>query len=80
VTAGMDMNDLDQQLAKLGYRGVDRVPVCWQVVQIGGSKLKRRVYHIPRPRPIGRSYNLYMLILRMTDSAPDAYRVTRIAG
>jgi hypothetical protein len=73
------MGDLEQQLAKLGYRGVDREPVCWQVVQIGGVKPKHKVRPKPGPRPIGRACNLYMWILRTTDTAAASYRVTRIA-
>lgn len=74
------MDDLEQQLARLGYRGAEREPVCWQVAQIGGSKPKRKVHQKPGARPIGRGCNLYMWILRRTETAADSYRVTRIAG
>lgn len=71
------MGDLENHLAGLGDRGAESDPVCWRVARIGGSTPTRQAPRGSRARRIGRGRDLYMWILRSTETPAGPYRVTR---
>jgi hypothetical protein len=71
------MENLQNRLARLGYRAEARDPECWQVAQVGGParNCRRRK---PVRQPTSGGLDLYMWILQTSQVSSDLYRVTRL--
>jgi hypothetical protein len=73
-------DDLEKQLARLGYRGVERDAVCWQVAPIGHSKPKHQPPGEVCSQQITRNSDLYLWIIMTGETTAEPYKITRIPG
>ena len=73
VSSGIQMEDLGNRLAGIGYRRVGREPECWRVTQIGLATRSPA-----RPGDPARSRSLRFWLDRLVDrERPTHYRVCR---
>src|SRR5260370_38447451 len=74
VSSGIQMEDLENRLAGIGYRGVGRVPECWRVAQIGSASRSPA-----RPRDPAHSRSLRFWLDRLGRPAPPTpYRISPV--
>jgi len=74
---GLGMDDLEHQLARIGYRGNRREPECWRVVPVGPSMpIPGGVASSRRRRNRGPILRLWLD--RLSDpELPSPYRICR---
>ena len=78
VIAGIGMENLEDHLARLGYRREAHDQECWQVSQADAPERKRSRRRRSTPQLTGRGRNLYMWILQPSLGRTEPYRVTRL--
>jgi hypothetical protein len=72
-TAGKNMQDLENCLARLGYGGVRHEPECWEVAQVGNSESRNQDYSQNT-----HQRDLYIWMIKTTEIIPQRYRITRV--